>query len=192
MFSPSRQDRETAAIMAGMIAGKHFSREKALSLSLPPGGKPPANHLVDEEIRRWFATFAAADHAQILKEKRTDAAFFMEGLRQWNPMLIGPVLSGSAVKNDLPEILLTGNEKEVELFFLSMRIDFDIYDCDYAGRHETIIFHVQHHDHEALVTVSSRAKYPRAEHPDAFQHPLEAAGKLNLEGLKQLLLETNP
>ena len=191
MTQYSKSEREAAAAVASMTAGKALERNEALELVRTSFGVTPDGLLIDEEIRRWFALFSPESHAEDLARKRRAALLVMKALRDWYPFLIGPVLSGAATASDIPEILLRGNEKEVELFLLSREIDFDVLSSDTRNRHNTITLVTSAMGTDILITVSDRPKYPRSTSPDNLQHPVEAAGKADTNALEALLLQTN-
>lgn len=190
MTQYSKSECEAAAAVAGMTAGKAVEKSEALELVRSSFGVTPDTSLVDSEIRRWFALFSPEAHAEDLARKRRAALFAMKALADWHPVLIGPVLSGAATTSDIPEILLRGNEKEVELFLLSREIDFDVLSSAMSARHNTVTLLTGALQTDIVITVSDRPKYPRATTPDSYQSPLEAAGKAEISALEALLLET--
>ena len=191
MIQQTKLDREAAAAVARMTAGSGMDRDEAYQAARAAFGTTPDVRLVDEEIRRWFALFSPDAHARDLRKKRLAALFVMKQLADWHPLLTGAVLSGAATASEIPELLLTGNEKELELHFLSRRVPFEVVASETAGRRESVTFLTTAMGIDILITVSTQHRMPRAGIPDTLQHPAEAAGKAGIKVLEALLLETN-
>ena len=178
---------QTAARLASMIGQERLSREEAFRRLKSTGLPLPPSGLIDQELRRWFALFEPDSHARLLRRKREASLQVMKALRAWHPHLIGPVLSGAATESDLPVILLSGNAKELELFFLARNIPYS--PANRALNISCITYLTAVGCTDLLIEISEHPRYPRATPPDPYQTPAEALGKIDADSLEALLAE---
>src|SRR2546430_1079922 len=59
-------------------------------------GVLPDNDLIEEEVRRHLRLFGGVEHRALLGALRRHALKLMQGLRQFEPRLVGAVLNGTA------------------------------------------------------------------------------------------------
>jgi hypothetical protein len=171
----------------------------------------PDNSEIERELRRYLNLFEADVHPRRLAALRTCALHLMERLQQFEPHLIGAVLNGTATAHsDLHLQLFVDSAKDVELYLLDAGIEFEV-DEPPAEEHpralEVLSFlqpapkdvglapgvrdigcalHVYPRD---AIRVAARARSGR----DSVElHPVEAAGRANLQGVRTLLRDTTP
>lgn len=134
MPADSRADLQTeiAATAARMIAeeGLDYASAKRKAAEELTGGIDqralPDNPSVERELRRYLGTFDP-DHPARLAALRSQALVLMDRLAPFNPHLVGAVLNGTATAHsNLHLHLFTDSAKDVELFLMDARIDFEV------------------------------------------------------------------
>lgn len=100
-------------------------RKAARRLGAPDTEALPTNEEVEAELRAYRALYQAEDHERILAELRSVALDAMQALREFNPYLTGPVLSGVAgAYSEIDLQLFPDSAKDVEMFLLNRNIPF--------------------------------------------------------------------
>ena len=124
-----------AAAAARLVAqdGAEYgaARRKAASELLgdaqPSANVLPDNAEIEDHVRRYQALFQAGTQPARLLRLRTVALQVMDALARFQPYLTGPVLSGSAGEHDdITLQLFADSAKEVQIFLLDKKIDFDL------------------------------------------------------------------
>lgn len=207
---------EVAVAAARLIAEEGcdyaLAKRRAARELLGPGsetaGAIPDNREVEREVRRHLGLFAAESHPRLLDALRRTAAETMERLAQFEPYLIGAVLNGTATEySDIHLNLYVDSEKDVELFLLAAAIEFDAEEPATDERPAALerlsftlpargdgfpasmrMVGVQLHiyPHGALRVATRKRSDPER---DADLHPVEAAGRANLDALRNLLAD---
>ncbi|HVG05388.1 MAG TPA: hypothetical protein VM937_10650 [Burkholderiaceae bacterium] len=168
----------------------------------------PDNHEVERELRRYLRLFGGDAHRALLTALRTVAADTMQRLHDFEPHLIGAVLNGTATEHsDIHLQLFVDSAKDVELLLLNLGVDFDVDDGDGAGERPAALerlsfvvpwaangapgrrvigvrLHIYPRD---AIRIAARRRDVAAEED---MHPIEAAGRANLELLYRLIGET--
>lgn len=109
-------------------------------------GVLPDNHQIEEEVRLYHALFNAHTQPARLFRLRTVALQVMEALEQYNPLLTGAVLNGSAGPHDDIHLqLFADSAKEVEIFLLNKNLNLDLSETPHFkgpryGQVETVSF----------------------------------------------------
>ena len=86
----------------------------------------PGNDEVETELRAYFELFQTDEHPDRIRELRGIALNVMRELEEFNPYLIGPVLTGLAGPYaDIELQLFPDSGKDVEIFLLNRNIQFD-------------------------------------------------------------------
>lgn len=184
------EERRAAALAAGLIAGHRLKWRNALDEVFRDTGIRPTESLVASEIRRWFDCFDRDGHRETLRRKREAALVVMRSLREWHPFITGHVLSGAATDDTAVELLiLTEDEKGVELSLLSLGVDFEVLDFEVRGRHSRISLLIECREENIILTVENASNSVKSIPPDEWQRPLEAKLRLDENGLKTLLNE---
>ncbi len=100
-------------------------RKAARRLGAPDTEALPTNDEVEAELRAYRALYQAEDHERILAELRGVALDAMRALREFNPYLTGPVLTGVAgAYSEIDLQLFPDSAKDVEMFLLNRNIPF--------------------------------------------------------------------
>lgn len=104
-------------------------RKAARRLGAPDTEALPTNDEVEAELRAYRALYQAEDHERILAELRAVALDAMQALREFNPYLTGPVLTGVAgVYSEIDLQLFPDSAKDVEMFLLNRNIPFSTHE----------------------------------------------------------------
>lgn len=104
-------------------------RKAARRLGAPDTEALPTNDEVEAELRAYRALYQAEDHERILAELRAVAFDAMQALREFNPYLTGPVLTGVAgVYSEIDLQLFPDSAKDVEMFLLNRNIPFSTHE----------------------------------------------------------------
>ena len=131
---PGRDDqrRRIAALAARLIAEDGLSdytqakRKASQQLGLSSTTHLPENAEVEEELRLYQRLFQHEEHAANIRELRQTACSVLELVEPFNAYLSGPVLDGSAARHAEIDIqLFTDSAKDVEIFLLNQRIDYE-------------------------------------------------------------------
>lgn len=89
----------------------------------------PANDEIEAELRDYLALYQAEEHPERIAELRRAALEAMRALERFSPYLTGPVLAGLAGPYAEIELqLFPESSKEVELFLLDRKIEYDASD----------------------------------------------------------------
>lgn len=171
----------------------------------------PDNQEVERELRRYLKLFGGEPHRVLLNTLRSVAAEVMQTLHEFDPHLIGAVLNGTATEHsDVHLHLFVDNAKDVELRLMGLGIDFDVDDgggerpaalerlnfvvgpaaftVAHAASRQPLIgvrLHVYARD-----SIRIAARHRRDVTPDNGLHPVEAAGRANLDALRKLIRES--
>ena len=100
-------------------------RKAALSLGLPENARMPENAEVESELRTYHRIFQNEEQTDRIAYLRKKAIDIMAIMQPFNPYLTGPVLDGTAGRYaDIDIQLFTDSAKDVEIFLLNQRIDY--------------------------------------------------------------------
>jgi hypothetical protein len=171
----------------------------------------PDNAEIEHELRRHLLLFAAESHPALLAALRRTAADLMARLADFNPDLVGAVLSGTATEHsDIELHLFTDSAKDVEVHLMESRIEFEAEGADEHDRPlplERLMFvlparepglpptlrrigvrlHVYDRD---AIRVAPRYRALATSEFDV--HPIAAGGRANLTALRQLIRDCEP
>ena len=126
---------EIAMLAARMIAedgadygsAKRRAAKQLLGNNKIRGNILPDNNQVEREVREYNALFFGDSQPQRLLLLRQIALDIMQELEQFNPYLVGAVFNGTASKHsDIYLHLYTDNAKEVAIFLLNKKIQFEV------------------------------------------------------------------
>jgi len=204
---------ELAATAARLIAeeGCEYSQAKRRAAQEILGDDArrstmPDNQEVEHELRRYLKLFGGAAHRALLAAVRGVAAETMRTLQEFDPHLIGAVLNGTATEHsDIHLQLFVDSAKDVELRLINLGIDFDVDDGDDGDDRPTVLerlnfvlpaelapgtrqqmigvrLHIYERD---AIRVASRHRRDAAGDDD--MHPIEAAGRANLDLVRRLI-----
>jgi hypothetical protein len=144
-FSDSELVRHEIAIAAArMIAedGLDYSAAKRKAAKIILGGNKssgnylPDNEQIEAEVRTYNAIFFADTQPARLMKLRRLALRVMEELAEFNPLLTGAVLNGTAGEHsDIHLHLYSDSAKDVQIYLLNNEFDFEVTESpDYRGR----------------------------------------------------------
>ncbi len=170
----------------------------------------PDNSEVEHELRRYLKLFGGEQHRALLKSRRELATEVMQALREFEPYVIGAVLNGTATEHsDIHLHLYVDSAKDVELHLMNLGIDFDVDDGGGDERPsvlERLSYVVQpagsgtrsarrasvgvrlHIYPRDAIRIAARHRRPNP--ADEDMHPIEAAGRANIEALQKLIFES--
>jgi len=101
-------------------------RKAANQLGLPESVQLPENSEVEEELRIYLRLFRDEEQNERIGFLRRKARELMAILQKFNPYLTGAVLEGTAGRFAEIDIqLFTDTAKDVEIFLLNQKIDFE-------------------------------------------------------------------
>ena len=174
---------EIAAAAARMIAedGADYGTAKRKAARLVLGNQKvrgdilPDNAQIEDQVREYQSLFFGEEHAQRVRHLRQLAAELMERLADFQPMLTGAVLNGTATEHsDIHLQLFADSSKDVAVFLLNAGIDYEVSESPHF-RHpdemvETLSFmwkkegiHLTLYDRDDLRGGSSRRQPDRAD-----------------------------
>lgn len=93
-------------------------RKAAQRLGISAGKHMPTNHEVEQALINYQTLFQTDFHLGKLSELRNCALKAMQFLQQFEPRLVGPVLSGTATEHSVINLHLFSDEIEQIGFFL--------------------------------------------------------------------------
>lgn len=169
----------------------------------------PDNQEVEHELRRYLRLFGGEGHRVLLTAMRGVAAETMQTLQEFDPHLVGAVLNGTATEHsDIHLQLFVDSAKDVELRLMNLGVDFDVDDGDaeserpaalerlnfvvpaIAGlatreRRIGVRLHIYARD-----AIRIAARHRRDISTEEELHPIEAAGRANLDSVRRLIEES--
>jgi len=102
-------------------------RKAAIRLGLSPNKNLPANHEIEKALIRYQNLFQTDTHESELWALRKQAIQAMKMLRQFNPLLVGPVASGTATRNSEIVLHLYSDQLEqIGLFLTDQGIPYSL------------------------------------------------------------------
>lgn len=167
------------------ISDYSLAKRKALhTLGLPDGTHLPENAEVEAELRTYQRLFQGEEHAERIDRLRRRAGEIMELVQRFNPYLTGSVLDGTAGRYAEIDIqLFTDSAKDVEIFLLNQRIDFE-HSTPRSDRAEAVL---TLNDDVAAINL---IVYPRFEERVVFKtRDGRVRQRLKLDGLRKMLGE---
>jgi hypothetical protein len=121
--------QEAARIMAqhGIHDFLTAKRKAAQALGVTDSSALPRNTEIEEALAEYQRLFDAGSHEQSLQEQRRAALHAMRGLSQFEPRLVGPVLTGTATEYaDIQLHLFADRSENVMLRLLDQGIAHEI------------------------------------------------------------------
>lgn len=167
------------------ISDYSLAKRKALhALGLPEGTHLPENAEVEAELRTYQRLFQGEEHAERIGQLRHKASEIMEVMQKFNPYLTGSVLDGTAGRYAEIDIqLFTDSAKDVEIFLLNQRIDFE-HSTPRSDRAEAVL---TLNDDVAAINL---IVYPRFEERIVFKtRDGRVRQRVRLDALRKLLGE---
>ena len=117
-----------ARLMAedGITDYTQAKRKAAQGLGLPDHTALPDNAEIEAELRVYQRLFQDQEQRQRIDHLRLTAREIMLTVQRFNPYLTGSVLDGTAGRHAEIDIqLFTDSAKDVEIFLLNQRIDYE-------------------------------------------------------------------
>lgn len=161
----------------------------------------PSNAEVEEELKLYNALYLSDEQPKNLRDLRSNALFTMQMLERFNPHLTGAVLDGTAgLLTETHIHLFADSIKDVEMFLLNQQIPFDVNEKSYRvlndgkrdkkgdSRKTVPVFTLE--TDTGLIKLSVfdvddiRVATKRAADGSS-------ADRLNIEGVKSLLMQTS-
>jgi hypothetical protein len=112
--------QEAARLMAesGIESFELAKRKARDRLHLPATAALPRNDEIEAALLSYRSLFGGEEHGRALLRLRRVAADAMQGLEQFRPRLVGPVLSGTADEHSVITLHLFAESAEEVAFFL--------------------------------------------------------------------------
>ena len=157
-------------------------RKAVHTLGLPENTRLPENAEVEAELRVFQRLFQDDEHAVRIDHLRQRAVEIMTLTQRFNPYLTGSVLEGTAGRYAEIDIqLFTDSAKDVEIFFLNQRIDYE-HSTPRSDRAEAVLTLQSDDDVTNLII------YPPKEERVAFKtRDGRIRQRMRLDALKKLL-----
>lgn len=101
-------------------------RKAARQAGAPDTGELPDNQEIEAALREYQTLYQADEQPEILRHLREVAVEAMEFLAEFNPQLVGSVLTGTATEHsDINLQLFADSSKEFEIFLLNKNIPYE-------------------------------------------------------------------
>lgn len=164
------------------------AKRKAIQgLGLPENTRLPENTEVEAELRLYQRLFQDQEQIDRIDRLRHKASEIMRIMQDFNPYLAGSVLDGTAGRYaDIDIQLFTDSAKDVEIFLLNRKIDFE-HSVPRSDRAEAVL---SLPDDEATTNL---IVYPRKEERVTFKtRDGRVRPRMRLEALESLLSTSRP
>jgi hypothetical protein len=127
-----QQMRETIAHLAAKLMAEDgirdyaaAKRKAARQIGAHDTHSLPSNDEIEQALRTYQEIYQKDEHRQRLRTLRQLALSVMKLFTDFDPHLVGPVLTGTAARHaDINLQLFTDNAKEVEHFLLNAKIPY--------------------------------------------------------------------
>ena len=136
--APTRSDhlRSAVAQEAARLMAEHgiqdylvAKRKAAERYGVVEGAMLPKNTEVEAALLSYQRLFGGADHERSLKEQRRAALDAMKLLEQFEPRLVGPVLTGSATEyTDIQLHVFSDSPEAVTLHLMDRRYGYEVFE----------------------------------------------------------------
>ena len=136
--APTRSDhlrsavaQEAARLMAEHGIQDYFiaKRKAAERYGVIDGAFLPKNTEIEAALMSYQRLFGAAQHESSLSEQRRVALEAMRMLREFDPRLVGPVLTGSATEfSDIQLHLFSDNAEAVYIYLMDRRCEYEVFE----------------------------------------------------------------
>ena len=101
-------------------------RKAARQAGAPDTRELPDNQEIEVALREYQTLYQADEQPEILRHLRVVAVEAMEFLAEFNPQLVGSVLTGTATEHsDINLQLFADSSKEFEIFLLNKNIPYE-------------------------------------------------------------------
>lgn len=112
----------------------------------------PSNAQIEDELRTYNELFLSDSQPARLRHLREIALELMDDLAPFHPYLTGAVLNGTAGEHsDIHLQLFVDNPKDVEIYLLNKRIDFDVSEVShFKPNHPPVEMLSFMHKHEGV------------------------------------------
>lgn len=101
-------------------------QKAARQAGVPDTHSLPDNREIEEALRTYQALYQQEEQGEMLHHLRTQAVELMEQFAQFNPYLVGSVLTGTAGRySDINLDLFCDSAKDVEIFLLNRGISYE-------------------------------------------------------------------
>lgn len=101
-------------------------QKAARQAGVPDTHSLPDNREIEEALRAYQSLYQHAEHAAELTRLRREAVRVMEQFAEFNPYLVGSVLTGTAGRySDINLHLFCDSAKDVEIFLLNRNIPYE-------------------------------------------------------------------
>lgn len=133
MAADKARTRERLAYLAARIMSEDgvddfgFAKRKAARLEGVPDTRfLPSNDEIERELKVQRDLYQQGEHREVLRELRRRALAAMRLLKDFNPRLIGPLVTGTAGKHsDIRLQLFADSAKDVEIFLLNQGVAYE-------------------------------------------------------------------
>ena len=148
---------------SGISDYEQAKRKAAHDFGLPENTQLPENSEIEAELRTYQRLFQDEEQITRINHLRRKAREIMSMMSQFTPYLTGSVLDGSAGRYAEIDIqLFTDSAKDVEIFLLNQRIDYE-HSVPRTSRAEVVL---TIHGEEAVVNL---IVYPTKEERVTFK-----------------------
>jgi hypothetical protein len=123
--------QEAARVMAQQGIGDflHAKRKAAERLGVDDAAVLPKNIEIEAALREYQRLFGGQSHDQTLKEQRKIALQAMQMLREFQPRLVGPVLTGTATDHsDINLHVFADTSESVVLRLMDVGVPHEVHE----------------------------------------------------------------
>jgi hypothetical protein len=123
--------QEAARVMAQQGIGDflHAKRKAAERLGVDDAAVLPKNVEIEAALREYQRLFGGQSHDQTLKEQRKIALQAMQMLREFQPRLVGPVLTGTATDHsDINLHVFADTSESVVLRLMDVGVPHEVHE----------------------------------------------------------------
>ena len=106
---------------------KYKAAEQVIGKKRVPKDVMPTNKEIEDEVRIYNQLYLSDTQPVRLRNLREVAVVLMEELADFRPYIVGAVWNGTAGEHsDIYLELFVDNPKEVEIFLLNLKVDFEV------------------------------------------------------------------
>lgn len=158
----------------------------------------PTNEEIESEVAIYIDIFRSDTHPKLIEKLRITALNWLKRLDQFNPYLVGPVLTGTATEhNDISIVCDSHQGKELAFYLIDLKIDYEVTENqNYATRVPTERYSFMWHLEESQNTnIAEQAETDVGIHitilsPEDFRHHWKKNQRANSEELSKLIQST--
>lgn len=198
LFAPQDPLRHEIAMAAARLiaeegydhaSARHKATRSILGNNRLPKERAPSDLEIDNEIRAWHALFRSDTQPEELHQLRQAALSLMRALEDFEPILYGSAVNGTANKlSDLHVLAFADDPKEIDYWLLNQGLTFEACeDAHLAGKNFPAVGVQWQNKWVQLGSAEMRHRRGLLKKAPKDEHPFQT----DLAGLQKLLNQTN-